>query len=246
MDKSILSYCDSNEIETLASYILTELNSKNWSSDLIISNIIKELTTEKESLNFAIQQTCQDVLKENLRVENEIANDDFVCYKKFVKANTYLPDKEMAKDAMDLWELTSSHDLMLHKLSFERQISLSNTLLANLQSDKFKSKTDRLIGIAERINKFSESTAKLEDAYSKINKHNSKTRSVITPSIQKNTVRKIINENLIPHLENSSIVFPKVYEETFNNICEEIDNLNIKVRRRKTLKLDEDLQSILY
>ena len=69
---------------------------------------------------------------------------------------------------------------------------------------------------------------------------------MITPSIQKNTVRKIINENLIPHLENSSIVFPKVYEETFNNICEEIDNLNIKVRRRKTLKLDEDLQSILY
>jgi len=244
MDKSILSYCDSNEIETLAIDILNNLNSKNWSSDNVIGNIITELTTEKERLSLAIQQTCGDVLKENLRVENEIADDDFVCYKQFVEANTYLPNKDMAKDAMDLLELTSSHDLMLHKLSCEKQISLSNSLLKNLNSEQFKSKADRLIGVRERINKFSDSIASLESTYLKITKSTRRELEIIAPSIQKNTVRKIINDTLVPHLSNAANVLPEQYEESFNMVCEAIDSLNIKVRVRKTYNYIENLPEL--
>ena len=246
MDKSILSYCDSREIETLANEILIDLCNIDWSSDLIIRRIITELTTEKEILSVATQQSTDDTLKENLRAKNKIADDDFVCFKQFVEANTHSPNKKLALDAMDLWELTCSHELMLHKLSYERLISLNNALLTNLSSDKFKSKINRLIGVAERINKFSESTAKLESAYSKWSKRNSDATEMIAPSIQKNTVRKIINDSLVPHLENASNALPEQYEEIFNTVCEAIDSLNIKVRIRKTQKINQNLFEITF
>jgi hypothetical protein len=234
MEKSVLSICNSNEIDTLASGLLTEAGKLDLASDLIITNVINELKVETDELKAGIEHTRGDVLRENLKKENLIADDDFVCYKQFVKANTFRSEADKAQDAMDLWELTVSHDLFLHKKSMEKQISLSNSLLANLESDKFKTKIDGLFGVAESIAKFKTSTASLEKSYQKVNETNASEVEVIAPSIQKNTVCKIINENLLPYLETSSKAIPEPYEKLFKKACEMIENINSKARARKT------------
>lgn len=234
MEKSVLRSSNSSEIETLSTGILSEIAKVDLSKDLMISSIISELGTETTELSLGIEQTRGNVLKENLNAENKIADDAFVCYKQFVKANTYLPDDSLAQDAADIWELTESHNLQLHRQAYEKQISLSKSLLSNLASDKFKDKVAGLIGVPDRVQKLSESATSLEIAYNKVNELNSNDTSYIAPSTQKNTVRKIINENLIPYLETSSKVMPETYTSLYNMACEAIGSLNIKIRARKT------------
>jgi len=234
MDKTILRYCDSNETDTLAGSLIFDLDKTDWTSDVILSNIINNLKTEATVLSNSIEYTRGNVLSENLRAENKIADDDFVCFKQFVKANTYLPDAKQSQDALDIWELISSHDVMLHKLSYEKQIALSKSLLSNLASEKFKPKVDGLIGVADRLEKFSSSSVSLEAAYTKEPKANTPEVEVIAPSVQKNTVHKIINKQLIPYLENAARAVPEQYQEIYQLVCAHLQSVNTKARARKT------------
>ena len=244
MEKTVLRDSNSNETETLANGLIKELNKVDLSADVMISKVLADLTSENSVLTQGIEKTNGDVLRENLHEENETADADFVCLKQFVKANIYLPNAKQAQDAEDVWELISSHNLELHNLSYEKQISLSNSLLSNLASDKFKAKVKRLVGVSDRVQKLAKSSESLKTAYDKVIELESKKLSIIPPSTQKHEVRKIINENLIPYLQTSSKVFPETYEPLYKMACEAIGKLNMKVRTRKTRKANELEESV--
>jgi hypothetical protein len=237
-------YCDSNEISTGTSIILGELEKKDWSADQILSHIIGLLKAENEDLTHSIKHTLGNVLAENVRVEDEIADNDFVCCKQFVKANTYLPDAKKAKDALDVWELFKSHNLNLHKQSYEKQLTLSKSLLGNLDSDKFMSKIDHLIGVSARLEKFKKSTYALDLAYSEMMEANAGKEDVMAPSSLKNVVRKIVNESLLPHLENAAKAMPESYQEILGVISETIEAVNLKAHTRKTIRSKAEIEEI--
>ncbi len=237
-------YCDSNEISTSTSILLGELAKKDWSADQILSRIITSLETENKDLIKSIKYSHSGALAENLRSEDEIADNDFVCFKQFVKANTYLPDAKKAQDAIDVWGLLRSNNLNLHKQSCEKQLTLSNSLLGNLDSEKFKAKIANLIAVAPRLEKFRQSTSGLELAYSKMMEVNAGKEDIMAPSALKNEVRRIVNESLLPHLENAAKAMPEIYQEILNVITETIEAVNAKARVRKIIRSKAETEEI--
>lgn len=229
-------YCDSNEISTGTNSILGDLDKKDWSADQILVHIIADLKTKNEDLTHSIKQSRGDVLIENVRLEDELADNDFVCFKQFVKANTYLPDAIIAKDALDVWELIKSHNLNLHRKSCEKQLTLSKSLLSNLDGEKFKAKVANLIGVSDRLETFSQSTSALELAYSKMMEVNAGKEDLTAPSSLKNEVRKMVNERLLPHLENAVKAMPESYQEILTIISKTIAAVNGKSHTRKTIR----------
>eukprot|EP01029_Cantina_marsupialis_P001299 TRINITY_DN1107_c0_g5_i1.p1 TRINITY_DN1107_c0_g5~~TRINITY_DN1107_c0_g5_i1.p1 ORF type:complete len:252 (-),score=6.15 TRINITY_DN1107_c0_g5_i1:197-952(-) len=235
MAEAIYHYCDSNEVNTTARKANAELAKGDWSADVILSKIIADLQHENDILSESIRVTHGNTLIANVRAEDKIADGDFICLKQFVKANTYLSNPEIATNAMEVWDLISSHSLNLHKQNYNRQISLSNALIANLNNLKFKPKVDSLLSVAERVVKFASSTAALEKAHEKLIEANVEEGEVIAPSTQKNEVRKIINDKLMPYLEGAADALPDTYGEAFRVISESIENTNLTARSRKTL-----------
>lgn len=237
-------YCDSNEISTGTSTIIGELEKNDWSADQILTHIIGSLKSENEDLIHSIKQTHGNVLAENLRIEDGIADTDFVCLKQFVKANTYLPDAEKAQNALAVWGLFKSHNLNLHKQSCEKQLALSKSLLSNLDSEKFKPKVASLVGVEASLENFKRSTYSLELAYSKMMEANAGKEDVTAPSALKNAVKKIVNENLLPHLENAAKAMPENYQEVLDVICETIEAVNGKAHTRKTIRSKAETEKI--
>ncbi|WP_461630727.1 DUF6261 family protein [Labilibaculum euxinus] len=229
-------YCDSNEISTGTSVIVGELDKKDWSADQILSHIIADLGTTNKDLTRSIEYSLSGALAENLRKEDEIADNDFVCLKQFVKANTYLPNANLVQDAVDVWGLLKSHNLNLHKQSCEKQLALSKALLGNLDSAQFKAKIANLIAVSPRVEKFKQSTSDLETAYSKIMEANAVKENITAPSALKNEVRKIVNERLLPHLENAVKAMPEIYQEILGVITETIEAVNAKAQIRKSIR----------
>lgn len=244
MSLTYYHYCDSNEINTSSNIFLGELAKKDWSADQILSLIIADLGTTNKDLAKSIKYSLSGALTENLRKEDEIADNDFVCLKQFVKANTYLPDANKAQDAMDVWGLLKSHNLNLHKQSCEKQLTLSYALLGNLDSADFKAKIANLIAVAPRLERFRLSTAGLDLAYSKMMEVNAVKENIMAPSALKNEVRKIVNERLLPHLENAAKAMPEIYQETLGVISETIEAVNAKAQTRKSIKMKAETEEI--
>jgi hypothetical protein len=234
MPENVYYSCDSKEINTIASVATSELEKGDWSADFILSMLLNELKKENELLSQSIAYVHGDILAENLRKEDKIADDDFMCLKQFVKANMYMPDAEIAKCAEEVYELIKSHNIQLNKLNHEMQISMSWALLQNLGNTTFKPKVDKLLSVPDRVVKFEESTTALSNALKKLSESNANKVEYIAPSIQKNKVRDIINQKLIPHLNSASAALPEKYAASFKIICECIEETNKKVRSRKT------------
>ncbi len=235
MKTTIFHYCDSNEINTAAFTILNEMAKLDWSTDQILDFILKDLKNRNLELTKSIEQTLGDVLKENLRSEDEAADKDFVALKGFIRANLNLRDVNKSKDAKDIWVMVKSHNLDLHNLSCERQLALSKSLLSNLNNETFKPKVENLIGVAERVEAYKLSTNILEVAYSKVIEINAQEIEVVAPSTLKKEVRKLINNQLLPHLKNAANAIPEVYQATYKVICQIVDEVNTKAHTRKTI-----------
>lgn len=242
MAESIYYYCNSKEVNTVTSIAVDELDKTDWSADLILSKILSDLKVENGALEQSIAFTLGDILAENVRAEDKIADDDFMCLKQFVKANIYMPDTLKSKNAEDVWELLKSHNLQLDKLSHEAQISLSKSLLINLNNSTFKPKVDSLIEVPNRVTKFEESTTSLELAFKKLTETRASKEEHVAPSILKKKVREIVNEKLMPYLEGAADALPEKYAESLKVISERIEETNIKARTRKTKNTKDEIE----
>ncbi|WP_421920460.1 DUF6261 family protein [Marinifilum sp.] len=237
MEKIRIHYsCDSAETSNTISAIRTKFAEQDWSEDLILSKIISDIAVEHPILEQAIEAVHGNTLKANVRAEDEQAGKDYICLKNFIRANLYAPELETENAAKELWKLIVSHNPKLDKQNYARQIELSNSLVANLKSPTFKPLVDLLTGVSDRVEKFSASTASLESAYQQLGTIKSEELDLPAPSIQKDQLRNMINDRLMPYLESAVDAIPEKYEATYKAICESIEINNEKARSRKSLK----------
>jgi len=237
MEKVRVHYsCDSAEVSNTTSAIRSKFAEEDWSADLILSKILADIAVEHPILEQAIEAVHGNTLKANVRAEDEKAGKDYICLKNFIKANLSVPEANIREAAVEAWKLLVSHNPKLDQQNYARQIELSNSFITNLKSPTFKPLIDLLIGVPERVEKFTASTASLEAAYKKMATTKSEKMDLPAPSTQKNKIRSIINNRLMTYLEGAVDALPEKYEATYKAICESIE-INIeKARARQTLK----------
>ncbi|PXY01746.1 hypothetical protein DF185_09790 [Marinifilum breve] len=237
MEKVRVHYsCDSAEVSNTTGAIRSKFAEEDWTADLILSKILADIAVEHPILEQAIEAVRGNTLKANVRAEDEKAGKDYICLKNFIKANLYAPEAETEEAAKEIWKLIVNHNPKLDRQNYARQIELSNSLLANLKSPTFKPLVDLLTGVPERVEKFTTSTASLQSAYKELATIKSEELDLPAPSAQKDKLRTMINERLMPYLEGAVDALPEKYEATYKAICESIEINNEKARARQTLK----------
>jgi len=234
MNTSIYYYCDSNEINTLATNIEHQLAQDDWTADTILSHLIAELKIENKTLSTGIQFARGGQASVTLQAEDAVVDRHFVCLKQFVTANMYLSDESITKNASAVWKIIASHNLNMHKLSYERQLALTHALINNLEDQKMKPMVNSLIGVSDRVTELKASTASFEACFRKMKEDMAGVEEIIAPSTQKTRVRELINEHLLSYLNNAAQAMPEKYEEINKVIIQHIDGINTKARARKT------------
>ena len=234
MTVNVYYYCDSNEINTLGINIEHQLGLNDWTADTILSHLIAQLKTENKALSTSIQFARGGQGHKTLQTKDAVVDKHFVCLKQFVSANRYLSDENIANNATAVWKIISSHNLNLHKLSYERQLALTHALIRNLEDEKVKPWIESMIGVSDRVAELKASTASFEMHFRNMKEELAGMEETIAPSTQKNTIRNLINNHLLPYLNNASQVMPEKYEEINKIILEHIDGINTKARARKT------------
>jgi hypothetical protein len=240
MTVNVYYYCDSNEINTLGTNIEHQLGLSDWTADTILSHLIAQLKKENKALSVSIQFARGGQGSKALQTEDAIVDKHFVCLKQFVSANMYLSDESIVENATAVWKIISSHNLNLHKLSYERQLALTHALISNLEDKKIKPWVDSMIGVSDRVAELKASTTSFETHFRNMKEELAGMEETIAPSTQKNTIRDLINNHLLPYLNNASQVMPEKYEEINKVIIEHIDGINTKARARKTRNTNQE------
>lgn len=234
MNEQVLSYSDAKEINSIALNALHEIEKKDWSTDAFIHVIATNLKEQNNALSLSIGTVRSSDFTHRLAIRDEIFDKDFVCFKQFVLANTYSQDKPVAEDASWIWKIIVAHNQNLNQTGYERQISSIESLFAELDKVPVKARVSNLVGVADCLLKLKSSAESLKVLYRKSKEDDAAKAELIPPSIQKNAVRDILNNDLLPYMEIASKAKPEVYKATADVIFSYVESINIKVRARRT------------
>ena len=242
MTIQISSRCDAQEVNSISSNILFNLKKKDWSTNNFLTGIITRVETGDTSLSSAIGEVRSNRNTEILAEADRIFDKDMICLKNFVEANKYLRDEQRVKNAETIWEMIDAHDANLHRLGYEKQIVLADSLLLDFDKEEIKPIIASLTGVSEAVENIKLSLANLKALYRESKEYDAAKADVLAPSIQKNHISDIINQELIPYLDVMSKVEPDIYNESYKVILEYIESINTKVKARiSRLNKQEDL-----
>jgi hypothetical protein len=234
MYERLSSYGDSKEVNSIALNALHEIEKKDWIIDAFIPVIAANLKQQNDALSLSIGTVRSSDFTHRLAEKDDIFDKDFVCFKQFVLANTYSQDKPVADDANWIWKIIEAHDINLHHTGYEKQISSSESLFAELEKVPVKARVANLVGVANCLLKVKTSAEALKALYRESKEDEAAKAQLIPPSIQRNAVRNIINNDLLPYLEIAAKTKPEVYKATADVIFAYVEVINIKVKARKT------------
>jgi len=234
MNERVLSYSDAKEINSIALNALHEIEKKDWSADAFIHVISTNLKNQNNALSLSIGTVRSSDFTHRLAIRDEIFDKDFVCFKQFVLANTYSQDEPVAEDASWIWKIIVAHNQNLYQTGYERQISSIESLFTELDKAPVMARVSNLVGVADCLLKLKSSAESLKALYRKSKEDDAAKAELIPPSIQKNAVRDILNNDLLAYMEIASKAKPEMYKATADVIFAYVESINIKVRARKT------------
>lgn len=242
MTTLISSRCDAQEVNSISSNILFNLKKKDWSTNNFLTGIITRVETGDSSLSSAIGEVRSNRNTEILAEADRIFDQDMICLKNFVEANKYLRDDQKVKNTEQIWKIIDAHDANLYRLGYEKEIVLADSLMTDFDKEDIKPLIASLTGVPEAVENVKLSLANLKALYRESKEYDAAKADVLAPSIQKNNISDIINQELIPYLDIMSKVEPDVYKETYMVILEYIESINTKVKARiSRLNKQDDL-----
>ena len=232
MTTLIQSRCDAKEVNSIASNILFNLTKKDWSTNNFLTGIITRVESRNINLSGSIGEVKSNRNTEILADADRIFDQDMMCLKNFIVANKYLRDETKVKNAETIWKILDAHDANLYRLGYEKQIVLADSLLIDFDKEDVKPIIATLTGVPEAVGNVKFSLANLKALYRESKEYDASKADIVAPSIQKNGIRDIINQELIPYLDVMSKVEPDVYKESYMVILEYIESINTKVKAR--------------
>jgi predicted DNA binding CopG/RHH family protein len=242
MSTTIYYYCSGDEINSIGKTIEAENAKIDTSEDALLTQIIAEVKQERLVLENSIKYSKRGSINIRLKELDDIFDHDFACMKGFITANKNMDNEEIAASANEIWDLMGKYNHQLHKLSFEGQFTNANILFSKLEEPVMKAKLRKLVGVNDCFVKAKASLKDAELCYEELNAKESQIQDVIAPSSQKNILRNIINEKLLPHLNNWNMVQPDKYDVLLDAIKRRIEEVNAKARARKTRNANDGIE----
>eukprot|EP01029_Cantina_marsupialis_P030798 TRINITY_DN846_c1_g2_i4.p1 TRINITY_DN846_c1_g2~~TRINITY_DN846_c1_g2_i4.p1 ORF type:complete len:252 (+),score=6.97 TRINITY_DN846_c1_g2_i4:368-1123(+) len=234
MTEKVYYYCNSDEINMITDTVVVEIAKVDITEDLILTNINNQLKTDHQELIESLLATRGGIVSKELKNLDADFDRDFICFKNFVASNKNMNDGQVVSDANYIWDLIGKFDYQLHKQSYETQFTQAHLLFDKLEEEDAKARIDNLIGVPDRILAMKASLEKAENCYRELNADGGHLKDMLAPSSQKNILRNLINDKLLPHLNNMVEIQGDKYGALLSAINNRIEDVNAKARSRKT------------
>jgi hypothetical protein len=245
MIEKINHNCTTNEVSTISVNILTALRKMDWTNEEALTALIALISEESAILEKTLRVSKGGSHSKNLLKMDEVADKTFICVKQFVWANIFDMDEKRADAATAIWAIFTKHDLHLHRRSYEAQMSLTKTLVDNLNEPEPKLLMEGLTGVAPRFKAFANASDDFRTNFSKYQEDEAGIEALIAPSSQKNVVRKLVNDRLLTYLDGVSVALPEKYGDIIKIISNHIVSANTKARSRKTRNENEKMDVVV-
>jgi len=233
MNEQVMSLCNAKEINSIAENTLYEIGKKDWSKDSFIPVIVSNLLEQNKALSLSIGTVRSSDFTHRLVELDDVFDKDFISFKQFVIANTYSTNKTRAEAANWIWKIVIAHNQYLYRTGYESQIASVVSLLTEFDRAENKPRVASLVGVPECLEKLKVSAANLQALYRLDKEDEASKAKLISPSMQKNIVRDILNKDLLSYLTIAAKSKPEIYKETADVIFTYVESINTKVRARK-------------
>lgn len=234
MKTQVLSYCSTTEVGSIANNALKELGKKNWNEDTYLTGIIDKLTPEADLLQLSLGLVRKGPYTKELAEVDERFDKSYLATKQFVWANTFSADPQQSENARKVWEVFEAHELDMYRLGYEKQIFRTYSLIERLEKEDMKERVDTLMGVPETLTVMKAENANLDQLFAENAGILARKEELVPPSVQKEAVRDILNNELLPYLDVMSQVKPEVYSETARVVSQYIEDVNTKARSRRS------------
>lgn len=242
MSTFIYYYCSAEEIDSIGKTLEAEGVKINTEGDILLESLLPEVSKERLILENSIKFNKRGSVGKKLRLLDNVFDDDYTCFKGFVSANRNMSNEDAAEIANEIWDLIGKYNHQLHILSYESQFTNANLLFSKLSEPEMLEKMEMLPGVLYSFDRAKVSLKFAETCYEELNSQESKIEDVIAPTSQKNVLRSLINDKLLPHLYNWQMVQPEKYGAFLNAIERRIEEVNSKARARKTRNTKESIE----
>jgi len=233
MEVKILSRCDADEAQHIATNSLTRLEELDLSANTYLSELKSKLDTETNTLSGALSVERKHEYTEELGVLDLNFDDRVICVKKFIEANTYSSDETIAKNAGKALDKLASYDLSFYKLGYEKELARAFSLLEEYDKPDMKPVVESLVGVTAPLAELKTVATDLNTLYLKNQDLQALKEDTIPSSIQKKVVIDIFNSELLPYLMVMARVQPDDFGEAYAKITHYIETINTKIRARR-------------
>ncbi|WP_282125775.1 DUF6261 family protein [Marinifilum flexuosum] len=240
MEIKILSRCDADEAQHIATNSITRLDELDLSTNPYLTEVKSKLVAETKILSGALS------VERKHEYTNELANLDLnfdnrvICLRKFIEANTYSSDETIAKNAEKALDKLESYDSTFYKLGYEKEIARAFSLVEEYEKPDMKPVVESLVGVTTPIMELKTVTNQLNTLYLKNQDIQALKEDTIPSTIQKKVVIDIFNNELLPYLMVMKRVQPDTFGETYTKITHYIETINTKIRTRRNRPASEE------
>jgi hypothetical protein len=233
METQILYHATAKDIFTFTSIFIEvyHVNCKEDSS-LLRKNILA-LEQENELLKKVVYKLRKREYTSQLKKADDRLNQGIIALKMFVKANMHFPNAEDSKNAAVVWKLIENHGSDLNRKGYMTKNSMVNSLLMNMESEKFRTYVEPLVGVRKTMNELRIACDELVAIQEKSVYEKVKREEDVEATAQAKKMMKTINSFIVPLLNVLHEMEPDKYKSLFKFTQKELLLVNASVRRRR-------------
>lgn len=227
----------------LNSYILnSELNNHGSNvADIIVdanvedetlNELADDLTIKNDELTLALNQEKQNEFTVALRRLDDLRDKGFKCLKGHVKADTTRLNESIANSAGGIYRIIKNHGLSLDNESYEKESALLESLFKDLDEALMQEELVAL-GLTVVYEELKQAQSNFNDTYLKRSINAPNRELLIAASRAHKPVKKFL-AMLTQYINVKADRKKAPYEALAVSIGDLVDNINQKIRVRKT------------
>lgn len=204
--------------------------------DEFLDEQFTEFAKLEKQLNISIKQNRTT---SSLKEKDDLRKSKLSALNSILKGYMSVPIADKSESATKLYKIFSKYGTKVNQKGFEEASGLIQSLLTDLYDENLQNDIDNLDGFSialDALNKANDEFNSTNVNYTdEISAENRKT----TASELKFPTLDIVNKNIVPYL--SALKNVEKYKKISNAIEQLIDDINVKIRTRKTRNDNEEM-----
>jgi len=240
---SILMRAKAEEVKNILVLILKALNLLDWTNNIFMSTLITKLTKHDDGLNNSLADEAKDALTKQLSDKDDTRDAWWVGIGHYLRGAMCFPGR-ISVSASIIYEIWQSRGESVQNQSYEMETTSINVIMDKLFAPDMEGHVQTVKSLPDYLTELRRENNDFSDLYAKRGSLEAEEEDALPLSIQKKETLLLINKQLIPFLDLMAATDTETFGTLAKTIESYVDELNTKVRTRKTRSVKDLAEAI--